>query len=71
MIPQHPWQSVHVDHAHFGGRLLLVTVDAYSKWLEVHVVSSTSAQHTVDKLRSIFACHGLAATLISDNDSRF
>ena len=30
MIPQHPWQRVYVDHAHFGGCLLLVAVDAYS-----------------------------------------
>ena len=71
MIPQHPWQRVHVDHAHFGGRLLLVAVDAYSKWPEVHIVSLTSAQQTIDKLRQIFACHGLPATLVSDNGSPF
>ena len=39
-----------MDHAHFGGRLLLVAVDAYSKWPEVHVVFSMSAQQTIDKL---------------------
>jgi len=71
MIPQHPWQRVHVDHAHFGGCLLLVAVDAYSKWLEVHIVSSSKVHQTIDKLRCIFACHGLPATLISDNDSPF
>ena len=59
MIPQHPWQRVYVDHAHFGGCLLLVAMDAYSKWPEVHIMSSTSAQQTIDKLRQIFACHGL------------
>ena len=71
MISQLPWQRVHVDHAQFGGRLLLVAVDAYSKWPEVHIVSSTSAQQTIDKLRQIFACHGLPATLVSDNGSPF
>ena len=53
MIPQYPWQRVHVDHAYFGQHLLLVVVDAYSKWLEVHIVSLTSAQQTIDKLRQI------------------
>ena len=71
MIPQQPWQRVHVDHAYFNGYLLLVAVDAYSKWPEVHVVSSTSARQTIDKLRQIFACHGLSATLVSDNGSPF
>ena len=41
MVPQHPWQRIDVDHAQFGKYLLLVTMDAYSKWPEVHVVSST------------------------------
>ena len=71
MIPQFPWQRVHVDHAYFGRHLLLVVVDAYSKWPEVYIVSSTSAQQTIDKLRQIFACHGLPATLVSDNGSPF
>ena len=35
------------------------------------MVSSTSAQQTIDKLRSMFACHGLPTTLVSDNGSPF
>ena len=54
MIPQRPWKRVHVDHAYFDGHLLLVAVDAYSKWPEGHIVSSTSAQQTIDKLRQIY-----------------
>ena len=71
LVPQHPWQRVHVDHAQFKDRLLLVAIDAYSKWPEVHVVSSTSAQQTIDKLRGMFACHGLPTTLVFDNGSPF
>ena len=36
-----------------SGRLLLVVVDAFSKWPEVHIVLSTLAQQTIDKLRYI------------------
>ena len=71
LVPQHPWQRVHVDQPQYKDRLLLVAIDAYSKWPEVHVISSTSAQQTVDKLRNIFACHGLPTTLVSDNGSPF
>ena len=71
MIPQHPWQRIHVDHAQFGKYLLLVTIDAYSKWPEVHIVPSTSAQTTIDKLRMIFAIHGIPMTLVSDNGTPF
>ena len=71
MIPQHPWQRVHVDHAQFGWHLLLVAVDAFSKWPEVHIVSSISAQQTIDKLRYIFACCSLPTTLVLDNGPLF
>ena len=60
-----------MDHAQFGKHLLLVTVDAYTKWPEVHIVPSTAAQPTIDKLRMIFATHGLPLTLVSDNGSPF
>ena len=35
------------------------------------MVSSMSGQQTIDKLRHIFACHGLPTTLVSDNGSPF
>ena len=71
LVPQNPWQRIHVDHAKFGNHTLLVTIDAYSKWPEVHIVPSTSARPTIDKLRTIFATHGLPMTLVSDSGSPF
>ena len=51
--------------------VVLVTVDALSKWPEVWVVNSTSASQTIDKLRTTFAAHGLPVTLVSDNGASF
>lgn len=46
-----PWAQVHNDHADpFYGRLFLVVVDAYSKWIDVHIVTSTSSEATIAKL---------------------
>ena len=42
-----------------------------AKWAEVFVVSSTSAQQTIDKLRTMLATHGLLATLVFDNGPPF
>ena len=47
---------------------LLIVVNAFAKWPEVHVVSSTSASQ---KMRVIFATHGLPITLVSDNGPPF
>ena len=70
--PSHPWSRVHIDHAGpFQGKLFLVLVDAHSKWIEVHIVPSTSAASTIAKLRDIFIMFGLPDQLVSDNGSSF
>ena len=47
------------------------TIHAYSKWLEVHVIKSTTSTATIEKLREIFAMHGLPKTVVSDNGTNF
>ena len=70
--PDQPWSRIHIDHAGpFLGKLFLIVVDAHSKWIEVVVVPSTNTQITIQKLRTIFAVHGLPETLVSDNASCF
>jgi len=51
--------------------LLLIAVDALSKWPEVFVVNFTSASQTIDKLHTVFATHSLPVTLVSDNGPPF
>lgn len=50
------------------GHTFLVIVDAYSKWNETHIVSSTSTEATIAVLRTVFA---LPDTVVSDNGSGF
>ncbi len=70
--PSRPWSRIHVDHAGpFLGKLFLVVIDAYSKWMDVVVVNSTSSECTINKLRSIFTVHGLPEQVVSDNGSSF
>ena len=46
-------------------------IDVYSKWPEIHAMSSTTAQATVQQLRRIFATHGLPQMIVSDNGPQF
>ena len=46
-------------------------IDAFAKWQEAYVVISTSAFQTIDKMRRIFATHGLPIRLVSDNGPPF
>ena len=55
-VPLHPWEwpeqlwcRVHADYAGpFQGKMFLLLVNAHSKWLKVHMESSTSAA-TIEK----------------------
>lgn len=67
-----PWSRLHVDFAGpFQGKLFLIVVDSYSKWLEVIIVSNTSAANVIRELRKLFATHGLPDVVVSDNGSAF
>lgn len=71
-FPNAPWERVHMDHAGpVNGRMFLIVVDSYSKWIEVEPVSSTSSTVTKEVLRKLFATHGLPKVLVSDNAPGF
>ncbi|CAC5420628.1 unnamed protein product [Mytilus coruscus] len=46
-------------------------VDAYSKWMDIHVMNSTTSEATIAKLQQTFATHGLCDLIISDNGAAF
>ncbi|VDI55684.1 Hypothetical predicted protein [Mytilus galloprovincialis] len=52
-------------------KMFLVIVDAYSKWIDIHIMSSTTSEATVDKLKQTFATHGLCDLIITDNGTAF
>ena len=71
-IPRRPWSRIHIDHAGpFLNKMFLIVVDAFSKWLEVCIVPSTSSEATIRALRPIFATHGIPDQLVSDNGTGF
>ena len=58
------WSRVHIDFAgpFKNGQYALVMVDAYSKWPEVHLMSSITSAETIKRLQE-----GVPRVLVSDN----
>ena len=70
--PSEPWSRLHIDFAGpFMGNMYLVLVDTYSKWMDVEIMSQIIASQTIEKLRLIFAVHGLPKKVVSDNGPTF
>ena len=51
--------------------MMFVLIDAYSRWIEAHVVSSSTSEVTIEHLSQIFATRGLPKSIVSDNGSCF
>ena len=55
----------------FYGPHVLILVDAYSKWIDVHLMQSISSANTIEKLCMVFATHGLPQKVVTDNGPSF
>ena len=70
--PERPWSRFHVYYVGlFMGRMFLVIVDAFSKWLDVYATQSATTEVTFEKLKTSFAIHGIPERLVSDNGTCF
>ncbi|XP_066511013.1 uncharacterized protein K02A2.6 [Hoplias malabaricus] len=70
--PANPWQRVHLDFAGpVEGAMLLVAVDAHSKWPEVSVMPTITSEATIQVLREMFGRFGLPEQVVTDNGPSF
>ena len=72
---QKPWSHIHLDYTEpCEGKMLLIIViivDNYSKWLDVHPMNTSTSKATIGKLRHLFAEHGLPDQCVTDNGTCF
>ena len=70
--PEQPWSRAHLDFAGpYMGHMRSVIVDAHSKWLDAHIMSTIMSSKTIEVLRSVFAIYGLPPTIVTDNGPSF
>ncbi|XP_033099379.1 uncharacterized protein K02A2.6-like [Anneissia japonica] len=65
-----PWEKVGADLFEVDGKDYIAVVD-YSQYVEIATLPSTTSKNVINSIRSIFACHGTAIELISDNGPQF
>ena len=70
--PTGAWQRIHIDFAGpFLGHMFFLVIDAYSKWLEILLMPTTTSNKTIETLKSLFARYSLPEQIISDNGPQF
>ena len=69
--PYYPWETVGPDLSHWKGIEYLLVVDYFSRYIEIAKLTKTTSVAIIERLKSIFARHGIAKTLISDNGPQY
>ena len=67
-----PWRRIYIDFAGpVEGMMLLIVVDAYSKWPEVVIMEDTTAESKVEEVRTVFSWWGLPAQMVTEDGPQF
>ena len=70
-LPSHPWERIASDQFELKNSTYLLTVDYYSRFVEVQKLNSTTSSSVITHLKSIFARFGIPAEMVSDNGPQF
>ena len=53
--PKKPWSRIHLDYAGpFLGKTFLLLVDFHSKWIDVHITTSSTTAVTIENVKLTF-----------------
>ncbi|XP_015112270.1 uncharacterized protein K02A2.6-like [Diachasma alloeum] len=70
--PEGPQFKVHADFAGpLNGKMFIVIVDAYSKWIDVREMVNITSESTIDIFEDYFTTWGIPVVLVTDNGSSF
>ncbi len=70
-LPSRPWQRVAADLFHWNKGNYVLLIDYYSRYIEVASLTSTATKPVIEKLKVMFARHGVPEVLVTDNGPQF
>lgn len=66
-----PMERIHIDHFFFNGKIFLVIVDDFSKWIDIKINKAVSSRCVILSMKEFIASVGLPETIVSDNATCF
>jgi transposase InsO family protein len=70
-IPDHPWHTIATDLFEYQQQKYLLLVDCYSRYIEIAKLDRTHSSDIINRMKSIFARHGIPVTVLSDNGPQY
>lgn len=69
--PLRPWQRVAADLFQWNKGNYVLLIDYFSRYIEVASLTSTTSRNVMEKLKAMFARHGVPGVLVTDNGPQF
>ena len=70
-IPRHPWECVSSDCFEHLGTNYVILVDTYSDYIEVAKLPNLTSESLINRIKPMFATHGIPTMLLTDNASYY
>ena len=70
-LPNRPFQRIGVDLCELKGKHFLVSVDYFSRYIDILHLQSLTSGAIINKMKPIFSQNGIAETVLSDNGPQF
>ena len=70
-VPDRPWRHVASDICQHGSHNYLVTVDVFSRFIEVQQLRNISSSDIIEKLKCLYARYGIPDLLTTDGGRQF
>ncbi|GFO25113.1 Pol polyprotein [Plakobranchus ocellatus] len=70
-LPDRPFQKVAVDICELNHETYLISVDYYSRYIDINKLSNITSNTVINKMKMNFSQHGIPETVISDNGRQF
>lgn len=67
ILPSEPWQEIATDLFEFKGRIYMLAVDYFSRWIEVYELKEMTSKTVIGKMKNMFSRFGIPKTVRSDN----
>ena len=71
IIPDRPWSHVSADIMELNIRYYLVTLDRYSKWVELNLLENMASKNVIKHLKSQFSRYGIPDQFYLNNPNTF
>lgn len=70
-FPERPWSRVTMDFFEWQGKVFMLAVDYFSRWIELCHLECQTSTETITKIKSIFSMHGIPDLALSYNGPQF